>query len=324
MATSKTQLSLTIGLAETPYTSALFDGSVLPKGILLECRENFSQGLDNVGARHRAIIAGKISGGELSTSSFILARMRGVPLLALPVFLARGFRHRTIYCHRGLPIQDPKELRGKRVTVHRYNSTTAVWVRGLLQNEYEVPPESMEWYVAEPDVGEEARYPPPAEVKVRFIPEPRSREHAVKLVEEGALDAAFEPYGGLEERPGLKRLFDPHQEVEAEYFRRTGVLPIIHTLVLREEIVNEHPWILESLLTAFRQARGKADNYMTEGEREEARWEERLLEEGSHPYRLDAWPRKSLDTLIQYQQQQGMLKKAPPVEELFFPESLKL
>jgi len=316
--------SLTLGLARTPYTQALFEGSVQPQGIFLQCQEDFSSGLDNVGARHRAIIQGEIPGGELSTSSFILARLRGVPLLALPVFLARGFRHRSIYCHRDLPLRHPADLKGKRVTAHRYNATTALWVRGLLHNEYGVRPEMMEWYVAEPDVGEEARRPPPPDVKVRFIPEPRTREHALELVEEGKIDAAFEPYGGLEERPKLRRLFDPHREVEADYFRRSGVFPIIHTLVLREGIAAEQPWILESLLRALRQARTLAERYMTERERDEARWEERLLGDDPRAYRLDGCARKTLETLIQYQQQQGLIQKGLQVEGLFFPESLKL
>jgi 4,5-dihydroxyphthalate decarboxylase len=85
-------LPLTIGLNPSPYTQALFDGSVRPKGVELNLQSRFGEGLDNVGARHRAIIAGELDGGELSISSFILARLRGVPLKALPVFLSRRFR----------------------------------------------------------------------------------------------------------------------------------------------------------------------------------------------------------------------------------------
>lgn len=316
--------SLTLGMARTPRTQALFDGSVRPGGIQLHCQEKFGVGLDNTGARHRAIIEGKMPGGELSTSSFILARMRGVPLLALPVFLARGFRHRTIYCHRDLPLSDPAQLKGKRVTAHRYNATTAVWVRGLLQNEYGVGPETMEWYVAEPDVGEEGRHPPPPEVKVEFIPEPRTREHALELVEQGRIDAAFEPYGGLEGRSGLRRLFSSPREAEAEYFRRTGVFPIIHTLVVREEIVAEQPWILESLVEAFRRAQARAESYMSEEEKKESQWQVSLVGQESCAYRLDDCARKTVATLIQYQRQQGLLREEPKVDDLFFRESLKL
>jgi 4,5-dihydroxyphthalate decarboxylase len=316
--------TLTLGLARTPFTEALFDGTVKARGINLTCREEFSQGLDNTGARHREIIAGTVPGGELSTSSFILARLRGVPLLALPVFPARGFRQRAIYCHRRAPIRRPDDLKGRRVTTHRYNSTTAVWVRGLLQNEFGVRPETMEWQVAEPDVGEEARRPPPPEVKIGFIPEPRTREHALELVEEGRIDAAFEPYGGLEERPGLRRLFAGHREVEAEYFRRTRICPIIHTLVLREEVGAGKPDLLESLQDAFRRSAAHADRYLSPAEKDELRWERELMGSDWPRHRLDDGARATLGALILYQRQQGLIDEGPDVEALFFPESLKL
>jgi len=92
---------LTVGLTRSPYTEALFDGSVRPEGIELKIQTRFGDGLDNVGARHRAIIAGEIDGGEVSISSYILARLRGVPLIALPVFLSRRFRLRCMAFVRG-------------------------------------------------------------------------------------------------------------------------------------------------------------------------------------------------------------------------------
>ncbi len=197
-------LNLTLGLSLTPRTQALFDRAVQPEGINLECRDRFSEGYDNTGARHRWIIEGSISGGELSTSSFILARTRGVPIRALPVFLVRKFRHRCIYCPLTSQLKNPSELKGKRVTVHRYNSTTAVWVRGLLQNEYGVRPEEMDWHVVENEIGEEAVYPPPRSVRLRFIPAPRTREHAIQMVEAGDIDAALEPYTDLAKNPNLR------------------------------------------------------------------------------------------------------------------------
>src|SRR5512139_347348 len=112
-------VKLTLGLAVTPRTRALFDGSVRPKGIELRCESQFGDGLDNTGARHRAILGGAIDGGECSTSSLILARLRGVPLRGLPVFPARQFRHRCIYCAAGSPLSHPSELNGKRVSAHR-------------------------------------------------------------------------------------------------------------------------------------------------------------------------------------------------------------
>ena len=132
-------LTLTLGLSDIPRTRALFDGTVRPEGIRLQCRSRFSEGLDNTGARHRWILEGKIPGGECSTSSFVLAHSRSIPLKILPVFIARAFRHRCMFCPAASNMSGPSDLAGKRVTVHRYNATTSVWLRGLIQNEYRLP-----------------------------------------------------------------------------------------------------------------------------------------------------------------------------------------
>jgi 4,5-dihydroxyphthalate decarboxylase len=315
-------IKLTLGLAVTPRTRALFDGSVRPEGIELRCESQFGDGLDNTGARHRAILGGAIDGGECSTSSLILARMRGSPLRGLPIFPARQFRHRCIYCPASSTLSHPSELKGKNVVAHRYNATTAVWLRGLLQNEYGVSPEEMKWYVAEPDVGEEAANPPPKSVTVNFIPPPRTREHALKLVENGTLDAALEPYNSLAKNPKLRRLLKDHRREEADYFGRTQVIPVIHTLVLQEELIAKQPWILESLLAAFRKARALDQKYMTEEERNEARWLSEAIGYDPYVYSFDDSTRKSLDALIRCQIQQGLLNRQPALEELFFRETL--
>ena len=208
------------------------------------------------------------------------------------------------------------------MSAHRYNATTAVWLRALLEDEYGVTPDQMEWLVAEPDVGEEAATPPPSSVKVSFIPEPRTREHAIELVENGAIDAALEPYGSLGSNSKLRRLLKDHRKEEADYFRRTQVIPVIHTLVLQEELVAKQPWIVDSLLAAFRKARALEDKYMTEEERDEARWLREVIGYDPFAYSFDASTRKSLAALIRCQMQQGLLSREPALDELFFRATL--
>lgn len=314
-------IKLTLGMAVTPRTRALFDGTVQPEGIQLRCESRFGDGLDNTGARHRAIIGGAIDGGECSTSSLILARLRGVSLRGLPIFLSRQFRHRCIFCPVTSTLSHPSELKGKRVSAHRYNATTAVWLRGLLQEEYGVSPEQMEWYVAEPDVGEEAATPPPKSVTVNFIPPPKTREHAIELVENGELDAALEPYGSLAKNPKLRRLLKDHRREEADYFRRTQVIPVVHTLVLHEDMVEKNRWILENLMAAFRKARALDEKYMTDEERDEARWLREAIGYDPFAYTFDASTQKSLKALIRCQMQQGLVEREPALEELFFQET---
>jgi 4,5-dihydroxyphthalate decarboxylase len=316
-------LPLTIGLSQSPITQALFDSSVRPKGIDLKLHTHFGDGLDNVGARHRAILAGEIDGGELSISSYILARLRGVPLIALPVFLSRRFRLRCMYCRADSPLKHPSELAGKKATVHRYNATTPVWLKGILQNEFNVKPKDIEWYVAEPDIAEESLRPPPSVVRVNFIPPPRTREHAVRLVEQGEIDVALEPYA-LHDNPKMRYLMPDFRQAEKEFFRRTGAYTTNHLFALREGISAEHPWVVASLFTALREANSLADRYRDEKQRSEAVWEKEVMGEEFHYSLKQGCARRSLETLMEYQMQQGILDTKPRIEDLFAPETLAL
>jgi 4,5-dihydroxyphthalate decarboxylase len=315
------ELPLTIGLSPSPYTQALFDGSVRPQGINLQLQSRFGAGLDNVGARHRAIIAGEIDGGELSISSFILARLRGVPLLALPVFLSRRFRLRCMYCRMDSPAHHPSELAGKSATVHRYNATTPVWLKGILQNEFGVKPQDIEWYVAEPDIAEESLRPPPPEVRVRFITPPRTREHAVEMVERGEIEAALEPYP-LHANPKMRYLMPDFHQAEETFFRRTGAYTLNHLFALREEIATEYPSAVNHLYAALKEANSLADRYRDEKQKSEAAWERQVMGEDFSYSLKEGCARRSLETLMEYQVQQGILEKKPNLDDLFVPESV--
>lgn len=314
-------LSLNIGLSQSPYTQALFDGSVRPKEIELRLQSRFGDGLDNVGARHRKIIAGELDGGELSISSFILGRLRGVPLKALPVFLSRRFRLRCMYCRTESPVHHPSQLAGKSVTVHRYNATTPVWLKGILQNEFGVKPSEVEWYVAEPDIAEESLRAPPPEVKVNFIASPRTREHAVELVERGEIEAALEPYN-LHDNPKMRYLMPDYRLAEEEFFRRTGAYTINHLFALREPVAKEHPWAVESLFAALKEANAVADRYRDEKQKMEAAWERNIMGEDFSYSMRRGCARRSLETLMEYQVQQGILDKKSEIGSLFFTETL--
>ncbi len=315
-------LPLTIGLNPSPYTQALFDGSVRAQGIDLNLQSRFGEGLDNVGARHRAIIAGELDGGELSISSFILARLRGVPLRALPVFLSRRFRLRCMYCRAESSVHHPSELAGKSVTVHRYNATTPVWLRGILQNEFGVKPGDLDWYVAEPDIAEESLRPPPPEVRVHFIPPPRTREHAVEMVEEGKIEAALEPYQ-LHDNPNMRYLMRDFRRAEKQFFRRTGAYTLNHLFALREETAQEHPAAASSLFEVLKNANALADRYRDQKQKDEAAWEKEVIGEEFSYSLIRGCARRSLETLMAYQVQQGILEKIPDIENLFFPETLE-
>jgi len=310
---------LEIGLNPSPYTQALFDGSVRPNNIEIHLRSRFGEGLDNVGARHRAIIAGELDGGELSISSFILARLRKLPLRALPVFLSRRFRLRCMYTRADSPLKHPSELAGRSATVHRYNATTPVWLKGILENYFDVKPKDIHWYVAEPDIAEESLRLPPAEVKVSFIDPPRTREHAIELVAQGVIDAALEPYQ-LHENPRMRHLMPDFRDAEKDFFRSTGAYSLNHLFVLREEVAERNPGVVRSLYDALNEANRIADRYRDEQQKREAAWEREVMGEDFSYSLHEGCALRSVETLMNYQVQQGILDTQPAIEDLFFPE----
>src|SRR5581483_6564055 len=303
-------LDLSLFMARTPLTSALYDGTVQPKGVRLSVANDFSDGLDNTGERHRQILAGQLMGGECSTSSFLLARTRGVPLVALPVFLARSFPHRQIHCYVDAPIRSPSDLNGKRVTVHRWNSTSPTWTKGLLENEYGVDLRSVHWYTAEPDPEGEGA---PPDFDIQRVPEPASREKAVEMLQRGEIDAGLDPY--VQPGPTIRKVLGDHwQEEAASFFDRTHVYPMSHTFVIREEVLDEHPWVAESLLDAFRAARREAPRYMSDQQRSHEAWLEDVIGGDPHEYRLGPVEEKTLTELVRYQFQQGL--RTEPIDPL--------
>jgi 4,5-dihydroxyphthalate decarboxylase len=304
-----TPSELNLGLARYPHTLALHDGSVKPSGIKVNFESEFSEGLDNTGARHRQILAGQMDGGECSTSSFLLARTRGVDLVAIPVFPARGFPHRQINCHSETAIHHPSDLEGKRVTVHRWNSTSPTWTKGILENEYDVTLRSIQWFTAEPDPPGEGA---PPDFNIQRVPEPASREKAVEMLARGELDAGLDPY--IQPGPGIRRVLDDWRAEAKDFFQRSQIFPMSHTVVLKGEIARENPWIVESLIEAFRAARKEAGRYQNDEQKEHERWLWEVLGGDPNPYRLGPIEIKTLNELARYQLQQGL--RTEPIDPI--------
>jgi 4,5-dihydroxyphthalate decarboxylase len=303
-------LELTIGSSRNPYAMALIDGAVQPKGIKLSVQTQFSEGLDNTGARHREILGGRLAGGECSTSSFLLARTRGVPLTAIPVFPARSFPHRQVYCHDSAPIQTPGDLAGKRVTVHRWNSTSPTWTKGLLENEYGVNLRSIDWFTAEPDP--EGEGAPPDFRITRIEGTSATREKAVDMLARGEIDGGLDPY--IHPGPGIRRVLPNWQDEAAGFCQRQQIYPMSHTVVLSSELLDQHPWVAESILEAFRASRKAADRYLTDEQRTYEDWLREVLDKDPHEYRLGPVEHKTLNELVRYQFQPGL--RTEPIDPI--------
>src|SRR5579875_3433984 len=200
--------------------------------------ENFSRMLSNL----------EYDVSEMSFSSYLIARGMGIPIIAIPVFPHRRFRHSYIFVNTNGEIREPRDLIGKRIGIPIYQPTAIVWIRGILQNDYDVHPHQMKFFY------EREREPlpisPPSNVSIQSTGGVKKE----KLFLEGKLDALFDsniPSIFEEGNPAIKRLFEDYRKVELDYYRRTGIFPIMHTIVIKQKLLEEHHWLATSVWRAF-------------------------------------------------------------------------
>ena len=195
---------------------------------------------------------------EMSLSHYFRHRPLGhFPYVALPVFPLRKFRHSFIVINTRSGIAAPADLAGKRVGVMEYSQTAAVWIRGILQDEYGVSPESIRWFtggVNKPGHPQALQFKPDAAVSIEYIGDGRTLNDMLVAGELDAVVGARLPRA-LGRDPHVRRLFQDYRRVEQEYFQRTRIFPIMHTVVLRESLYEQKPWIAESLFKAFVQSK---------------------------------------------------------------------
>ncbi len=320
------KISLTLACGPYDRTMPLALGDVRPAGIdltylRLPVEETFWRM-----TRHHEFDA-----AEMSMSSYLLRRSRGDDaLVAIPVFTSRFFRHSCVFVRADAGIEKPEDLKGKRMGVPEYQMTAAVWERGFLEDDYGVRPSDMTWFrggLEQPGRVEKLAVEIPG-VDLRDI-DPSDTLSA--MLARGELDATMgarapASFDGVR----VKRLFPNYREVEADYFRRTGIFPIMHTVVIRKEVLEWHPWVARSLFDAFCQAK---DEVMAElnnsaalavmlpwmiGEVEEARV---LMGDDYWPYGYEP-NGKTLEALARYSHSQGLAARLVDPRELFAPSTL--
>jgi 4,5-dihydroxyphthalate decarboxylase len=246
-------------------------------------------------------------------------------IIAIPVFVSRVFRHSAIYVADSAKIQTPKDLEGKRVGIPEWGQTAGIYVRGLLRHEYGVDLAAIDWRqagVREPGRVEKIELHLPPGVRVQPMP-----EHTLAgMLAAGEIDAAISARD-----PGGKRLFPDHRKLEAEYFRKTGIFPIMHVVVLRRDAYERDRWIAMNLFKAFDEAKQRslarvadigASQVPVAWIADHARQWQAIAGDDFWPYGLDG-NRRTLEAFVQYGFEQGVSKRRLKVEELFAPETLQ-
>ena len=257
----------------------------------------------------------------------------------LPIFPLRVFRHKSIFIRTDRGITKPEDLRGKSIATPGFSSTSLTWIRGVLQDEYGVSPNEVEWVMSGKDSsanisGKVSEYenliPDGLNVKTGSPDKDES-----DLLESGEVDALFhagEPRAYIEGHPKVGRLFPDYRSVERAYFSKTGIFPIMHAVAIKKSLVKKNPWLIEAVFKAYSQSKQMAYDYMAKAAwfKESLPWFGQEFEEtralmGDNYYSYGIKPnRKTLEALFRYSHQQGLCSRELTVEELFDPLSFKL
>jgi 4,5-dihydroxyphthalate decarboxylase len=317
-------LRLTLACGPYDRTLALKDGTVKPDGIEL-----------TYVARQPAEIFWRMLQyqefdiSEMSLSNYATLTDRGdSSFIAIPVFPSRVFRHGFVFINADSGIRDPEDLGGKRGGVPEYTMTAAVYARGMLQSDYGVKPADVEWVQGRPERMEVTL---PADVRLTQGPTGRDLGDLLAMGEIDFLITGNNPMSFRRGVPTVRRLFPDYKTVEKDYYLRTRIYPIMHTVVIKRSLYREHPWIALSLYQAFCKAKDHCYRLLTEVGSAKATlaWLQPALEEEQGIFGADWWAYgvdanyPSISALLQYSFEQGLTNRLLAVEELFAPSTLR-
>jgi len=324
-----TRLSLTFATAPYDRTLPLFDGRVRPEGIdlnviLLRYEDTFWRML-----RHQ-----EFDVSEMSLSSYIMSKEQGPDLIAIPVFLSRVFRHSSIYINTRAGIRAPDDLRGKKIGVPEYQMTAALWIRGILQDEYGVRPQDVEWFnggLDEPGRVEKLKLKLPPQIRLSSIPANQTLNNMLVTGELDAVITARAPSSFLKRHPLVARLFENYKNEEIAYWEKTKIFPPMHCVVIRRDVYERNRWIAQSLFKAFVEAKKySAIADMFDGH---LRYALPFLHAAVDEHQkifgdMDPWAygipanRHIIETITRYSHEHGLTSRRYAVQELFAPETM--
>ncbi|HEY7245323.1 MAG TPA: hypothetical protein VH678_15750 [Xanthobacteraceae bacterium] len=328
------KLQFSIGITSNPRTWPIIDGRVAPDAIklvptVLHPSELF----------WRQLRFAEFDVSEMSISSLLMARSKGDDrFVGIPIFTTRRFFHSGILARRPAGIDAPADLKGKRVGVPEYQQTAALWTRGVLEHEFGVAPKDMEFWMERPPShshGGATGFAPPAGVTVRQIP---PEKNIGSMMIAGELDATLfylvdpnlidRSTADLHNHPEIKPLFPDPLAEGIRYYRKTGIYPINHGMVIRRELAEKHPWAILNIMKAFDRANEIAS-------KERMQHVEYHIETGllapearkalsmaiiAHGIAAN---RAVLETIARYSLEQGLTPRAMPLNELFAASAME-
>jgi len=319
------KLNLSVAIGEYDRTRALIDGSVAIDGV-----DPVYMPLVPEEIFFRAFRAAEFDICELSLSSYAIKTAQGdCPYVAVPAFVSRAFRHNAVYV-RTDRIKKPADLKGKKVGVPEYQLTANVWARAFLDDDYGVKPADIHWIrggIAQPGRPEKLTVKLPAGVRLDNAPEGATIS---ALLEAGEIDGfiAPRPPSHVEKgHPHIGWLFPDPVAAAKDYFKRTGLFPIMHVLGIRRALAEQHPWLPGAVLKSFEQAKQLAVKELadTTVAKVTLPFVEEMLRDARALMGEDFWPygvapnRTVLDYFLGQHHAQGLSSRRLSVDELFHP-----
>lgn len=290
------------------HTAALKDGSVKPEGAELDMVE-----ISPIIAAFRRMVRGlEFDVSEMAITTYLAAREYHKAFTAIPIFPVRAFHHAPIAYNTRSEVREPKDLEGKRVGVRAYTVTTGVWARGILASEYGVDLDKVQWVIFDEEHVQEFR--PPANVETAA-----QGANMGKMLADGDLAAAIG--AGPVDSPDVKPLIQDAAAAQAAWYRKTGVYPINHMIVIQDSLLEQDGSVAGRVYAAFAEAKQRFLQRLNAGEslssEDEALAKRRaLVGDDPLPYGIEA-NRPALETIIQYARDQHILSQAVAPEAIF-------
>lgn len=309
------ELTLTAAMVNYGHVRPLVDGTIQSDRVALEHIE-----VNPIPVAFRRMVRSlEFDVSEMAFATYLCARAHQKAMTALPIFLTRRLEHGSIFCHVQSGIQSPADLAGRRVGVRSYTFTPGVWVRGIMQSAYGLDLNRVTWVLT----GDEhvAEYAAPSNV----VSAPDGNDLEAMLVA-GEIDAAI-GLRGVED-PDIRPLIADPERAGIDYYKQTGVYPISHIMVVKNELLSAHPWLAETLCDLFMRAKahylsqlnGSAGVHPANAAMLAMR---PVIGNDPLPYDLES-NRKSIQAFIGYNVDQNVIPQAVEIEELFPSSVLNL
>ena len=317
-------LRLRMAIATYGHTAALKQGIVPIEGVA----PDFVEVNPIISAFRRMVRDVEFDVCEMAPATYMIARAAGAPFKALPIFVFRRFHHEGLVVRPDAGIAKPKDLEGRRVGVRGYSVTTGIWTRGILADEYGVDNRRIEWIVDDEEHVASLRLPD----NVRSAPNGKSLQ---QLIADGYLSAAFTgnagigrsgaPQGGwtagAANSAAYPELFSDPAERGADWYRRTGVYPIHGLIVVKDQVLADHPHVAPALCRAFEASKAMYLYQLAAGESasdkdDHYRAMQQVVGPDPLPYGIEP-NRATIECMIRYCVDQGLLPRRFDAEELF-------